>query len=88
MKTKEQMADEALEKEVVESGSGFLEKPYSRYRFHNGFLVGFEACEKIKDTEIKALKNINECNEIIIKELEAEIARLKDKYESKFLGRP
>lgn len=42
----EKLADAALESEVYESGKGFLERPYTRYRFHNGFLAGAEAMFK------------------------------------------
>lgn len=37
-KSDEERADEALEKQF--DGTGFLEKPYSRYRYHNGYLAG------------------------------------------------
>lgn len=51
-KTKQELADEALEKEVDESGRGFLERPYNRYRFHNGFIAGHES----RDKEVEVLK--------------------------------
>ncbi len=41
--TAEQKADAALEKEHEENDEigGFLERPYNRYRFHNGFTKGY-----------------------------------------------
>lgn len=48
-KSPEMRADEALEREVMESGAGFLERPYSRYRFHAGYLTGYrEAMESVE----------------------------------------
>lgn len=47
----QEAADKALEEQF--EGQGFLEKPYNRYRFHNGFLAG---CAH-KESEIEELKN-------------------------------
>jgi len=43
----EELADLALEKEVYESGAGFLERPYSRYRYHAGFMAGASAAYEL-----------------------------------------
>lgn len=52
------MADAALEAD--ESGCGFLEKPYRRYRFHNGYIKGAtEAMEKIAADEIAEQCRLN-----------------------------
>lgn len=40
----EKMADKALEHDHIHGrneGRGFLEKPYDRYRYHNGYTEGF-----------------------------------------------
>ena len=52
MKTIEQerdaAADAALEKQVLNSGSGFLEKPYKgRYRYHDGHCDGFDHAVRV-----------------------------------------
>lgn len=60
----EKMADSALEKEHYETKTGFLEKPYNRYRFHNGFVDGFNAgyfqAKKESEGLVEALKKIRD----------------------------
>lgn len=39
------LADVALENEQYEGMPDFIERPYTNYRFHNGFVRGFRVCE-------------------------------------------
>ncbi len=43
-KKRDELADSEMEKQFYENQSGFLEKPYKNYRWHNGFTAGFNAC--------------------------------------------
>ena len=40
-KKRDKLADLKLEQEIYEKGNGFLSRPYSNYRFHNGYHEGF-----------------------------------------------
>lgn len=60
---RDELADKALEDEIYEGRSGgFLEKPYkNRYRFHDGFIIGYDAAmERVKPL-VEALEDIITC---------------------------
>lgn len=68
MKTREEMADEALEQEVHEKGQGFLSRPFNRYRFHNGFIAGHASRDAelaAKDLRIERLEEALRKSELV-----------------------
>jgi hypothetical protein len=72
-------ADAALEKDVFENGNGFLERPYTRYRLHNGFTNGANWAREILEQELKAMTEKFERNSIAAGQysLEADAIRLQ-----------
>ena len=85
VKTKEQLSEEYSKSNWRGNwiGVALKDEPITK-----AFLAGFDVCEKISREKIQSLLRMVEADNIIIKDMEAEIQRLKDKYESKFLGRP
>lgn len=68
----EDAADAALEGDT--EGGGFLQRPYSRYRYHNGFTAGAEFGLGLASEEITKLKS---CADLLNEPVkEAELAEM------------